>query len=154
MNLNRIRKSVLLVRLRLEADAPALDGDREVYAVAARARLERLGLLRDHPVEAPEREVFRRLAAASPRLDQSLVDSADGRHILARVGADESARGRRLGHRGLRVPTRGRAVAAPLFALLHRSTPELHEGGVARGERVVVVALREAERAVVREPLD
>src|SRR5215213_6422888 len=143
----------LLLRLRLELDAAVFDGDGEVDALAAGALLQSLRLLGDHAVEAREGEVIGRLATFLAGLDEGVEEAAHGAHVAARVGADEGGWLRfRLG-RGLR---RGSAPAhaAPLLALLHRAAPELHEGGEARGQGVVVVALREAERALVGEALD
>src|SRR5205085_12423903 len=108
--------------------------DGEVYALAARARLQSLGLLRDHPVEARERKIVGRLAAAPPRLDERLVNPTHGCYVRTRVRADEGRRGRGFRLLRARVAACGRAVTAPLLTLPHRPPPELHEGGVARAQ--------------------
>src|SRR3989442_2949337 len=50
-------------------------------------------------------------------------------------------------------PRHCRRVAA-LFASLHRTAPHIAKSSVARGERIVMIALREGQRSIVAESLD
>src|SRR5918911_5177301 len=62
----------------------------------------------------------------------------------------------RLGccHYGLCGRSRHGCRVTPLFASLHRATPQLAKRGVARDQRVVMIALGKGERAIIPDTFD